>query len=245
MKLTKKKVLAVALSVCLIAILSMGSLAWFNANDSVVNNFYVADSDDEGNAPDFSIDLYETGNDDGEKEDNGNTYNDITPGSTYAKDPTVKNTGKYDQWVRVIVTVSDYRTWAAALEKVATIKGGNFADYDLTTIFGGYDGDAWQSEVVGVDQLGDDTQTYVFYLKEKLAPGSTATLFDSFIVPDLLEAEDMDFGDDGFSINIKAEAIQTANLDQNGCKAAFDTVGWTVGMTYDAAIAAANSTVQP
>lgn len=248
MKLTKKKVLAVALSVCLIAILSMGSLAWFNANDSVVNNFYVADSDDNGNAPDFSIDLYETDNVDGTKEDVGNTYNDIAPGTTYAKDPTVENTGMYDQWVRVIVTVSDYSTWADALTKVATIKGGNLADYDLTSIFVGYDGNKWQSEEteIGVNQAAN-TVTYVFYLKDKLVAADAtnsvaagkATLFTGVKIPELLEAEDMDFGADGFSINIKAEAVQAANLGDN-CKAAFQTIGWTAGMSYDDAIDAAN-----
>ena len=42
MKLSKKKVFALALAVCLIATLSFGSLAWFTDNDSVTNEFKVA-----------------------------------------------------------------------------------------------------------------------------------------------------------------------------------------------------------
>ena len=59
MKMTKKKVFVTALAVCLVAILSMGSLAWFSAQDSVTNNFHIADSAD--NNPDdiFSVDVYE------------------------------------------------------------------------------------------------------------------------------------------------------------------------------------------
>ena len=46
MKFNKKKVFVTALAVCLIAILSMGSLAWFSHKDSVYNEFFVADSED-------------------------------------------------------------------------------------------------------------------------------------------------------------------------------------------------------
>ena len=62
MKLSKKKVLVVALVVCLIAILSMGTLAWFNYTDDITNKFMVA-TDSEG-TPDFSLDIWETENDD-------------------------------------------------------------------------------------------------------------------------------------------------------------------------------------
>ena len=45
MKMTKKKVFVTALAICLVAILSMGSLAWFNASDTITNKFKIADSD--------------------------------------------------------------------------------------------------------------------------------------------------------------------------------------------------------
>ena len=115
MKMTKKKVFVTALAVCLIAILSMGSLAWFSAQDSVTNNFYVADSED--NNPDdiFSVDVYEKYDSDGdgtpEEYQSGITYNDIHPGDELAKDAIVKNPGHYVQYIRVIITISDKAVW--------------------------------------------------------------------------------------------------------------------------------------
>ena len=99
MKMTKKKVFVAALAVCLVAILSLGTLAWFNARDEVTNKFMVTDSEQD---PDkiFSVDLYETKVDENgdpvvpyEKTDDGNTYDDIAPGDLLTKDPTVENTG--------------------------------------------------------------------------------------------------------------------------------------------------------
>ena len=45
MKMNKKKVLVTALAVSLIAILSLGTVACFNAKDEITNTFKVADSD--------------------------------------------------------------------------------------------------------------------------------------------------------------------------------------------------------
>ena len=58
MKMTKKKVFVVALAICLVAIISMGTLAWFQASQSIENIFQVSTTDD-NQTPDFSISLYE------------------------------------------------------------------------------------------------------------------------------------------------------------------------------------------
>ena len=57
MKLSKKKVVALALAVCLIAVLSMGSLAWFTDDDSVTNDFFIAGSEDQDPDKVFSVDV--------------------------------------------------------------------------------------------------------------------------------------------------------------------------------------------
>ena len=59
MKMNKNKVLALALAVCLLATVSMASLAWFTDNDSVTNDFLIAGS--ENSKPDdvFSVDVWE------------------------------------------------------------------------------------------------------------------------------------------------------------------------------------------
>lgn len=134
----KKKVLAVSLVISIIAILSMGTLAWFNDTDEVTNKFMMATSSDD---PDeiFSVDLWETKtNPDGtpvgtDKTDDGNTYENIAPGAVLTKDPTVENTGSYDQWVRVEVVLNRADVWIDILGD----------DYDLGTIFLGHDDTKW------------------------------------------------------------------------------------------------------
>ena len=59
MKMTKKKVFVAALAICLIAIISMGTLAWFNATDDITNNFKVA-TDENDTDPTFSVKVSET-----------------------------------------------------------------------------------------------------------------------------------------------------------------------------------------
>ena len=46
MKVTKKKVLLASLAVCLIALLSAGTLAWFTDSEEVTNEFKIATSED-------------------------------------------------------------------------------------------------------------------------------------------------------------------------------------------------------
>ena len=78
MKITKKKVLVAALAICLVAIISSGSLAWFNATDSVTNTFKVA-TDDNVTDPAFSVKVSETDLSGGETVD-GVTYYAVLPG---------------------------------------------------------------------------------------------------------------------------------------------------------------------
>ena len=59
MKMTKKKVFLAALAVCLVAIISMSTLAWFSDSDQVNNEFLIADSDDNTADDIFNIDVWE------------------------------------------------------------------------------------------------------------------------------------------------------------------------------------------
>ena len=211
MKMTKKKVLVVALAVCLAAILSMGTLAWFNASDSVTNDFHMADSAD---TPDeiFSVDVWEyIDGDTTTKDDDGHTFENIAPGSVYKKAPHVENTGSYDQWIRVKVTVTNADAWIAAL--------GN--SYDLGTMFGGHDETLWTRYEVGEYDGTKNTYTMVFYLNEKLAPDTVACLFETVTIPTELDQNDMAFIDGKFELTILAEAIQADNTGDSA-KAAFD-----------------------
>ena len=109
MKMTKKKVFVAALAICLIAIISMGTLAWFNATDDITNNFKVA-TDENDTDPTFSVKVSETDLDGNETED-GVTYYNVVPGDVINKDPKITNTGDYTQWIRVSVTMTKADYW--------------------------------------------------------------------------------------------------------------------------------------
>ena len=159
MKFNKKKGFAVARAVCLIATLSLGTLAWFSAADEVKNEFLVADSEDGDANKVFSIDVWEQydSNGDGDfnevdDEDyaNGLEYKDILPGDKLSKIAHVTNTGAYDQYVRVIVTISDATAWINAVGE----------DIDMSKVFVGFDASKWmkiEKEIAGMQEV---TKTY-------------------------------------------------------------------------------------
>jgi len=206
--------LVISLVVALIALISMGSLAWFSATDTVNNEFKVA-IDGNGD-PDFDIDLIEHRPDPedpsvpsdeivGEDDDpDGIEYEDIAPGDLYSKDPTVKNTGSYGAWVRVKVTFDQYSNWQTAL--------GNHPDMDqdLAAILKTVDETVWERADIVVDDDAD-TVTFVFYKRTALAPDEEATLFTQVEIPAAFTQEDMVFADGTFTVNVTADAIQERN----------------------------------
>ena len=211
----KKKVLAISLVISIIAILSMGTLAWFQDQASVTNKFMMTDSSSD---PDeiFSVDLWETKVDpDGtpvvpaEKTDE-NTYDDIAPGDVLTKDPTVENTGKYAQWIRVTATLSNAQAWIDALG----------ANYDIATIFGGHDETVWTRYEAPVLDTTADTLTFTYYLNEELNPTETATLFETVTIPTILDQNDMAALGGEFKIDLVAQALQFENTGDN-CYDAF------------------------
>lgn len=196
MKLTKKKVLVAALAICLVAILSMGTLAWFQATDSVDNYFKVT-TDSQTQRPDFKLEIFEhkLQNDGtlGTDEVDTNTYTHVAPGAELAKDPTVRNGGQYDQWVRVSVTLTDYAAWEAILG----------TGYDFSAILTGVSTD-WS-----LDRSTVGTSTLVFYKDTKLTAGSTSTLFTGVKLPG--EEFKVDNMPTEFSLKLVADAIQADN----------------------------------
>lgn len=208
----KKRTFTVALIVCLVAIIGFGSLAYFQASKNITNYFAVAGVDDPTDPeatidPDtlFSIKLDEidiTGENNARTE-TGNTYTGILPGDTLEKDPTVTNTGKYDAWVRVKVTVTDAAAWQAACEKHEIT--------DLEDIFIGFDATKWDRELA--EDKADtalDTLTYTYYYKAKVSANGTAKLFDSVTIPASFDIKDM-ASLATFQLKITGEAIQADN----------------------------------
>lgn len=195
MKMNKKKVLVAALAVALVAILSVGTLAWFTASDSVVNYFQVS-TDDETQLPDFKLDLFEHEFNGEELNPNveveQNYYKGIAPGDVLPKDPTVRNDGQYDQWVRVTIDLVNYDKWEAVLGK----------GFDFSKYFVDFNSD-W---VVDTDTIGTDTM--VFYLNKKLPAGKESNIFGAFAIPSQFTVENMPTE---FKMGIVAEAIQADN----------------------------------
>lgn len=204
-----KSILLAAACVCLLAITGFGTLAYFTAQEEAENTFMVAGYD-----PDspvdldklFSVTVTETipENDPDITKDpdgNGNIYTNVTPGDTLHKDPTVKNTGRYSQWVRVKVTLTKAENWREVL-------GDNPNDL-FTDAECGFDTEKWISAGDPVTNA-DDTLTWTYYLKEKLEPEETAVLFTKVMIPPDLDVEDM-VRLATFKLTVTAEAIQTKN----------------------------------
>ena len=200
MKMTKKKVFVAALAVCLVAILSLGTLAWFTATDDVTNIFKVS-TDDQTQKPDFKLDLFEhellADGTLGTNEVETNTYTNVAPGDPLPKDPTVRNDGQYGMWVRISVTLEDYAAWEAIL-------GDN---YDFSAILTGVSTD-WS-----LDRSTVGTDTLVFYKDAELAVGATSTLFTGVAIPG--EEFTVDNMPTQFNLKLVADAIQSDNTGTN------------------------------
>ena len=223
MKLTKKRVLSIAVIVIMIAILSFSSLAWFTDNDSVENEFMIATSDDPTDPDDiFSVDVWEN-TPDGDEEQEGYEYEDILPGDLLKKDVHVENTGSYDQYIRVTVTISDAEAWIAALG----------ANADLTAVFVGFDQTKWVhiwNNLYEATEIPENI-VYMMYYKEALAPGADLTVFTDIQIPTSLTQEQAAAFDGGFTIDIKADAVQTENVGAEAVAA--EDKAWTAFNTVE------------
>ena len=218
--MSKKKLLSLALVVIMIAILSFSSLAWFTDKDSATNDFKISGAGTGNSENIFDVEVKE--NVDGEEQPvDGMNFDKVLPGDSYKKEAYVKNTGSYDQYIRVTMTITDWKL----IENIVTI---NMDDYFGTN---------WKisSQGVDVDDNGnlitknynsvnaDGELVVVLYLNKILAPGETVDIMDSVSIS--TEATQDDFTEagfaDGFQIKITAEAAQTKNVLDN-----YGTVEW-------------------
>lgn len=211
MKMAKKKVFVAALAICLVAIISMGTLAWFNAQDEVTNKFMIADSDDDTPDEIFSVDVWEN-TPDGEKDQDGYEYTDILPGDTLKKEARVENTGHYDQYVRVTVTISDAQAWIDAL-------GANFSVADVFDGFVAADWNHIWNNMNGATTIPENF-VYVMYYKDIVKPGDVINVFNNVKIPTSLTREEAVAFGGNFDITVKAEAVQTENVVPEGTAAA-------------------------
>lgn len=156
----KKKVVAVCATVALAAVAFGGAtLAYFTDQDQVKNTFTIGKLD---------IDLYELTDLDGDgdleeqKFQNYLNYSDIMPGDTMAKVPVIENTGDNAAYVRVAVTMNNYKAINTAIDD--TYEGEGYtpeqvqAVYDY--VFNGWGIDYTKNPIRGsmakrADKIGD------------------------------------------------------------------------------------------
>ena len=106
--MSKKKILSLALVVCMIAILSFSSLAWFTDVDKATNDFTIGGAGTDDPDDIFSVDVKE--NVDGEDEPvDEMDFEDVLPGDLHKKEAFIENTGSYDQYIRVVMTITDWK----------------------------------------------------------------------------------------------------------------------------------------
>ena len=229
--MTKRKVFLAAIAICLIAIISVGTLAWFSDSEEVKNEFKIAQSDDDTVDDIFSIDVWEIDPDSNDREEVGHIYEDILPGDSLKKDVYVKNTGYYDQYVRVIVTISDAQAWLNALPD--NVDAATLA----TQIFKGLDLTKWDHIY---NNLSEDPNAedliYVLYYKDIFKAGDEAiNVFQSIEIPTTLTRDEAAKFDNAFTIDVKAQAVQTDNVvpatitaGKTAAWEAFNTVGMKI-----------------
>ena len=208
--MNKKKLLSLALVVIMIATISFSSLAWFTDKDAAKNDFTIGGANEEEN-PDkiFSVDVKE--NVDGEDEAvDDMDFEDILPGDKFKKEAYITNTGSYDQYIRVVMTITDW----AQIKNIVTIN----MDDAFDTNWHIYGGQARVQDDVVVDYsntvLVDGNLVVTMYLNKKLAPGETVQIMDYVSIS--TKATQEDFKDlafaDGFQIIFDADAAQTENI---------------------------------
>lgn len=193
----KKKVTAIALAVCILAVAVIGAtMAYFTDTESKTNTFTFGGVD---------IELTETSEADeksgvkaGDKTaDGGITYPGVLPGLVYSKIPTVK--------------VVEGPAWVVITATVPTV-------YDWDGLFNGKVSTAFTMDKKTV---GDNT-VYYFYATAAVAKDETVTPFTEVKINPALTQSDVA---EKFDMVINAYAIQKDGFDdaESAFKAAFTT----------------------
>ena len=208
--MSKKKLLVLALVAIMIATLSFSTLAWFTADDSAKNDFSIGGANTSDPDKIFSVDVKE--NVDGKEEAVDNMdFEKILPGDNHKKEAYITNTGSYEQYIRVVMTVTDWKL----IEDLVTIN----MDDAFNNNWYISPGNARVYEDVLVDfsnTVLDENGSLVvtMYLNKKLAPGETVNIMDYVAIS--TEATQYDFADpafaDGFQITFDADAAQTEHI---------------------------------
>ena len=215
----KKKLMAIALAVCVAAVLAAGaSLAYFTDKTETADNVFTM-----GNVK-ITLDETDLTKDDRSRTPAGNTYTNLYPGMDMVKDPIVHNVGKNDAWVRVIVRVAN---GAAFMNQ---FKDTQYGESPLVGLTHGL-GEDWQIVESKKDEATND-MVYTIVYNTVLKPGeSTPAVFEKLYIPATFGNGEMAAityknanteSVNGFTMSIHAEAIQSEGLNAQTCQQAFE-----------------------
>lgn len=196
----KKNILTIALSLCLAAVIAVGAtLAYFTDNTKPKTNIVTT-----GNV---KIQLNDTSSPEegqvgGSEKDDGSgiTYDNIMPGDTVAKLVSVqKLADTQDCYVAIRVDVVDSE------EEGKTPIGVTEQKDIMDDIKASAEANDWLCE-----DLGRTGTSAIFYLPNALIDNEVKELFDTVKIPD---DWDNDVANATFDIDVKAAAVQKANLE--------------------------------
>lgn len=195
----KKKILAISLVVSLVAVAALGiTLAYFTDTKAVNNTFTM------GNVKITLEEIVGYGeNESPIIQAEGHAYPTAAPGDELTKKPYVTNTGSNSAWVFLKLTLSDAAAFKALLPSLDTASGvGGVIDFNSTD---------W---TFLSNKVEDDTRVIWIAYNTALAPTEiTEAPFTTITIPSAwTNANVATLGEDGFSLNVKAHAIQVENL---------------------------------
>lgn len=232
----KKQVLAVSAVLGIAAIaLSAGTLAYFTDQTETVKNTFTV-----GNV-DITLDEAEVDPETNKVKEGSttrvlaNTYENVAPGTTLDKDPTITNVGKNDAWVRIKLQFTGNSYFQQDLNDVMSVLSGMAGDDEefvwktsvkpenFNRVFVGYDNSKWDAKETKDKTFFATPENFIyewtFTYKEKLAKDETAKLFDAVKLSSKVEHIS------DFDINLIAEAVQADG---------FDTAEAAFAATFDA-----------
>ena len=217
----KKKLTAVALVVCMLAIMLVGaSLAYFTDTAEAENTFTM------GNV-DIKLDEAEVTKEGdkyiaGEDRVTENEYKAIYPGATLPKDPTVYNEGSEAAYIRVKVTVTNGMTMLPMYAEDDTLTDELY-DACFIEMIGNTLGEGWTitdgidaADAMAAVMAGETDATFVITYSDKLAAGEKTTVFEKIVIPADWTQDDARFvsiQETGFKVNVVAEAIQVQGFE--------------------------------
>ena len=147
-------------------------------------------------------------------ENSGADFKDVLPGDLLNMTTSVRNTGSYEQYVRLTVTVSD----------ISAFRQDMGAEWSAESLF---EKPTWADDSVMVlDSVSvkDDCAVFVFYLNKLLASGESIVLYEGVSMPAELTANTVGTTSlkDGFTVKVFAEAVFTSNTAIENAKSAFE-----------------------